>query len=330
MEQEKDKLEQFEGGIETGGQNDFAQNDFELEQSGDVEVHEKIEPQEHIIIADPQIKEIMREALETIDPDGKVALIFAEHIDSSAQRRSDALGLSYIKELAEKSEIVIVAGWMLPSDYANNPIWHAGMAFPNVYFVRLPFAFSEIEAIVEKAKDGESRPFDPLAIRLLDINKSVNEIATLEHIMNRAIETGGGVLKDWEEKARKIFGDEMSLDEIIERVRHKNGESLSGQMVGEEYPDLCVDIEGTLIQKGEINKDLLQKMAEESKTRPITIWTGGNIESYKKILRDAGIAYKLVSKYWMRGAKIAKAIDDMPKESFEQIYGVEVEEYIQI
>lgn len=308
------------------------QSDFEVEaELGDIGQKEIKMPAEHVVIANNEsIRKLLGEALGIADPEGSSSIILIEYIDDEVSQMSMSHGLDFVKDLAEKGDIVIISGWQTESSYSKNPIWHAAMAYPNVHFVRLPFALADVRGIIEASKKETSRPEDPLAKRLPDLRKDQDEIQSLEHIMNRMLEAGGSQLIDWENKARKIFGNEITLDEIVQKVRKNNPSSIEGQLAGESYPDLCVDIEGTLIRNGEINLELLEKIKMVKKEQPITIWTGGDIEHYGKILRESGIAYKILSKYWLKGAKVAKAIDDMSEEEFKQKYDVEVEQYIQI
>lgn len=291
---------------------------------------EKRVPKERKIKADEAVLRVLAEHLDMADPEGEVGLVFIEMTDSEEGQRSKCRGLDHALDVALDGQPLIITGWQTEVSYSADPRWHAVMAYPNVTFKRLPFSLTEIPGMVDEAKNGEKRPFDRLAIELTKVDRSVNAIASLEHNLKRAMEGGEETMKEWEKKAREIFGDEMSINDIVRRVYQNDQESVSGLLDGEEFEDLCVDIEGTLIKDGEIDMKLIERMKEESKTRPVTIWTGGDVKAYGKILREAGITFKIASKHWLAGAKVAKAIDDLPEEKFKRMYDVEIGEYIKV
>lgn len=333
----------------------MTEKDFEIYKSGEHTEEGKIEPEilaegqeyeiepekdeanqwetkpkkERRVLADDTIKETLERAMDEIDPEREAALVFIEYVDSEARNRSDARGLDFVKELAETESKVIITGWCRESDYARDPRWHLAMAYPNVEFVRLPFSLKSMKEIMAQF-EGERRPFDQLAIRLAGIKRDMNKVGTLEHNLHHAINGGPEAMEAWEKQARAIFGEELSLDEVIERIKKKDPTSLEGELAGEEFADLCVDVEDTLVQDGVINAELVERMKVASKERPITIWTGGDMKQIEKLLRDAGISFKLASKHWLRGAKVAKAIDNMPQAEFLETYGIEAGEYEQI
>jgi hypothetical protein len=283
-------------------------------------------PRERKVVADKLIASILEQTLNEVDPGGEASIVMIEHLDDEKHTVVEEFDAAL--EIAAEGKPLLVTSFWPEAHHAKDPRWHAVMAYPNVKFVRLPFALSDIGKFLQDKT--EERPFDKLAIRLLDISKDVQEIGILAHDLNYALRGEKGGMETWEGRAREVFGQEMTLEEIIERVSNNNSESVEQPLEGEEFPDLCFDIEGTLIQNGEINKDLLQKMIEESKTRPITIWTGGDIKQYEPILRKAGVKYKIASKHWFKGATVSESFDDEPKEEFERKYGANVKKYNQI
>jgi hypothetical protein len=64
--------------------------------------------------------------------------------------------------------------------------------------------------------------------------------------------------------------------------------------------------------------------------RPITIWSGGNLEIARQPLRKEGVPYKLVSKHLLRGASVASVVDDMPADEFFDTYGITYGSYHQV
>lgn len=313
--------------IEEGEQNSNPEVAFEsAPERKEASVVETRAPRERKIVADKLIASILEQTLDEADPEGEASIVMIEHLDDEKHSVVDEFDAAL--EIAAEGNLLLITSFWDEVHHAKDPRWHAIMAYPNVKFVRLPFALSDIEKFLQDKT--EERPFDKLAIRLLDINKDVQEIGILAHDLNYAQRGEKGGMEAWEKRAREVFGQEMTLEEIAERVANNNSESIEQPLEGEEFPDLCVDIEDTLIQNGKINRDLLQKIVEESKTRPITVWTGGDIKYFEPILRKAGVKFKIASKYWFKGAKVSEAIDDETQEEFVRKYGAEVETYNQI
>ena len=94
-----------------------------------------------------------------------------------------------------------------------------------------------------------------------------------------------------------------------------------------------MDIEGTLFtDEGIFREDILAfaELLAMGDQRPITIWTGGDMEAARKLVRGVKISYKLVSKHSLRGATVAIAIDDAPQEAFFKDYSISCGNYRKI
>jgi hypothetical protein len=105
----------------------------------------------------------------------------------------------------------------------------------------------------------------------------------------------------------------------------------NGPFAGRTFPDVCVDVEGTILDpEGQVRSDVLALAQEKASGGPITVWTGGDVQSLSKQLWRAGILYKVVSKQAMRGASVRIAIDDQAEVDFNKAYGVGCEEYVQV
>lgn len=98
----------------------------------------------------------------------------------------------------------------------------------------------------------------------------------------------------------------------------------------EIMPGVFCDVDGTLLFNTTINEEVLGKLKDFSKTKKITLWTGGDKEDAKKRLVAKGIKYPLVGKYTFKGCTVEIVIDDMSRESFEEMYKIYSREYIQV
>ncbi len=243
----------------------------------------------------------------------------------------DVCGLDQALEVAPRGIPVVMLGWMPIHMYIDKfaDKWFAVNGYPNVIFLLMLATSQEVLAAVEEVEAG-NRSSDPLAIALLGMSQTNSDIGRLDHDISSALRDAERMVQ-WEKKAKEIFGDK-SREELIavvteaSRTRH-----VSGKFAGQGFPDVCVDIEGTLLTPdGEIRSEVLALAQEKAQGGPITVWTGGNIHKLTRQLRSAGILYKIASKETMRGAAVAVVIDNEPAEKFVADYGVEFEEYIQV
>jgi hypothetical protein len=144
--------------------------------------------------------------------------------------------------------------------------------------------------------------------------------------MNHALQSDEG-RNAWLSRARKGLG-EHSDEELIQMVQDRKY-SESGPLSGRHFPDVCVDVEGTLIDvEGNIRKDVVQKVKDLSQGRPVTIWTGGDIQVIGKMIRKLGLEWKLASKYSLSGATVYAIIDDLDQGEFAKTYNVDCDVYI--
>lgn len=100
------------------------------------------------------------------------------------------------------------------------------------------------------------------------------------------------------------------------------------RFTGEEFPDLCVDVEGTLLtSRHHLRSHVWNLIETEKSKRPITIWTAGDLTFYAPLLRRLKVPYKLIPKEIMYGTTVAKAIDNMSPSDFSHKFGVNVMDF---
>jgi hypothetical protein len=283
-----------------------------------------------IIADDGPLGTFMEQAFAALgDRDG--VIVFVERAVKGGFRQ-DLVGLNDALDHAPSGMPIVMLAWQSPFMIADDPRLHAALGYSNVVFRRLPEGIVEVMAAVEEAAERKRIP-DPLAIALLTAENAKRDVQILQHDLHSAETNGGERMALWEERARGVFGDKPQA-ELIKAVKQaRQDDIVAGQFAGKTFPDVCIDVEGTLFTtEGEFREDVLTRAQElaSAEGRPITIWTGGDLEAAKKMVRKAGIPHKLASKHLFRGATIGIAFDDMPHEAFSETYGVGYGNYQQV
>jgi hypothetical protein len=258
-------------------------------------------------------------------------IVFVEHAVKRGFR-SELHGLDDTLAHAPSGVPVVMLAWQSLFMMADDSRLHAALGYSNVVFRRLPEGIVEVMAAVEEATERKRIP-DPLAITLLTAENSKRDVQILQHDLHSAETNGGERMALWEERARTVFGDKPQAELIEAAKQARQDDVVAGQFAGRTFPDVCIDVEGTLFTtKSEFREDTLIRAKElaSAEGRPITIWTGGDLEAAKKMVRKAGIPYKLASKHLFRGATIGVAFDDMPHEAFSETYGIGYGNYQQV
>lgn len=245
--------------------------------------------------------------------------------------RQEIHGLETALEVAPTGIPVVMLGWLTPAMYIDKKAdeWFAANGYPNVIFVRLPATSEEVLAAIEKVEAG-NRPGDPLAIALLGVAKQNSTISILHHDISSA-KHDTNRMAQWEKKAKEIFGDK-GQEELISLVTEATRDRcISGKFAGQEFPDVCIDVEGTILTSdGQVHHEVLVLAEEKANGGPITVWTGGDVYRLSERLRKAGVLYKIVPKSLMEGAKVRVIIDDILESAFQREHGVGCDEYIQV
>lgn len=243
--------------------------------------------------------------------------------------RQDVVGLDIALEVASEGLPVVMLGWMTPKMYIERKSdkWYAAMGYQNVVFRRLPPTADDVRSALEEVKTN-ARQGDLLAIALLTAKQTEDTIGVLLHDLGYA-QSDVNRMAQWASRARKIFGDKThgELISLVENTK-RNFES---QFVGQVFPDVCVDVEGTLIASdGSFRSEVLTLAEEKANGGPITIWTGGDVSALTTQLRHNDVFYKVVSKHAMRGATVRVVIDDLTPDQFKDDYGIGCQEYIRV
>lgn len=287
---------------------------------------EKLPSKKGQVIADQPIKQSLELMLEAYGLQN-INIVMVEQRKNGALNQNIGLKDAF---LLETDQPIILAAWQPEYALAENPYFHAVLNRPNVIFVRLPFSGEQLSQILEKKND---RLHDQLALDILETVEYENAISRLKHDLPHFL---AGRLdekrqQEFKNQAIATFGD-LPENELIEKINAASVEKTDSGLAGNSYPDLCVDIEGTLLdENNKLRLEVLELIEEMKKERPITVWTGGDRKALAtRVHLQRGLPYKVVSKHALQGAKVAIAIDDLTKEEFEQLYGVKVDKYINI
>lgn len=127
------------------------------------------------------------------------------------------------------------------------------------------------------------------------------------------------------ERARKQIGLKGSDDEIVQVVMNTTSVIKPSEYM--QVNGVGIDWEGTLFQNGVFMQDRLNEVKSEATQDniPLMIWTGGDVDSVYRILKQNGIVdVDVAAKQDCAGLEIPLAFDDEEKTILEKIYGFKI------
>lgn len=232
--------------------------------------------------------------------------------------------LDRILEMAKEGKPIVMTSIEGEKRLANNLRWQGAMGYPNVAFCdALQLGAKVADSFMEA--EEQKRPKDELAIELAHFDIQQDEMGHLKHDLPHVL-SGRMDKEGWMDKAKRIFGD-IPFEELTVKVRETEGKYLPALFEGRDLPGLFADVEGTIIQGGQINTGLLDELKKRSGEKPVTVWTDGDIEQYQRVLREEGILWKILPKQIFRGATVEEAYDDLSQEDFETRHNIKTELY---
>jgi hypothetical protein len=199
-----------------------------------------------------------------------------------------------------------------------------------VGFIQFPFELVALRQLYDKLLAGED--IENPAVRLvIEAEERRRLIGILLHDMHpRKPQTSIRPAMERAERELGISGSEEEVRAQLEALRNAKtlvGDSARGQLM----PGVFCDVEGTLVTASEeLNEKVLAQLKEYAKTKPVTLWTGGDLDRVKKLVRSLGVEWPVVSKYDFDGCTVEIAIDDLPKEKFEKDYRISSQKFIQV
>lgn len=241
-------------------------------------------------------------------------------------RLATLVGLNKALEIAPEGKPVIMISIMPEGRLANDPRWQAAMGYPNVVFADAIGIYQALPLKLKEAKEAK-RPKDELAIELVGKKMVQDELVILSHDLYH-VRNGNKDQAPWLERAKKVFGD-LPFEELAQKV--ESGEKPQSSTFSGRYLDgVFCDVEGALVQNGQVNQELKAELETKSQEKPITIWTDGDIKELSPVLRQAGIIWKIVPKCEFAGARVTEAYDDLSPEEFKGKTNIEVLDYHQV
>lgn len=202
----------------------------------------------------------------------------------------------------------------------------------DVGFVKMPIKLVELKKLYDMLVSGK-KIANPAAEAFFGIKTKKNLISILLHDFFHK-DLRPKVL----EKAKKEFGFTGSEADVEKHLRFVQGGSADlaevGKWKSKTFPGVFCDIEGTLFNaglfEGKIKNEVLEMLKKYASSKPVTLWTGGDLEEIKKKLIANEIVYPLVSKYSFKGCKVDVVVDDLPQGHFEERYKIYSRVYIQV
>ncbi len=271
---------------------------------------------------------ILNDELE--NESGELNLVLAEYIGERGSQRTDFNGLDIALSIDPQTAPIIFTSFM-PVEYFLKDKdfqikFNALMAKKRVGFLRLPFTADEL---IKKYKTliNDEKEEDLLAIELNEIatyNKRMGEIQhRVKYRLDNSEEVAWGIT---EVRKLNVSGTDEEVIELIKNFERQHKFTFNGKY----FPGIFCDIENTLMINDQLNQKMLEILRECSSTKPITLWTGGEMGSIQKLLLRNNITWKLVSKNDFAGAEVETAYDDEEFSVFFEKYEVKVREFIQI
>lgn len=198
----------------------------------------------------------------------------------------------------------------------------------DVSFVKIPVQLVELKKLYDILMTGK-KIANPAAEAFFGIKVNQNIINILIHDFYHE-----NLRPKVLEKAKKEFGFTGMEDEVGRQLRLAQGGEADLAEVGKwkdkTFPGVFCDIEGTLFFQGKIKNEVLEMLKKYASSKPVTLWTGGELEEIKKKLIANKIVYPLVSKYSFKGCKVDVVVDDLPQGHFEERYKIYSRVYIQV
>lgn len=267
----------------------------------------------------------------------KCYIVQLEQKTNAYETRQSLAGLEIALEVAKEGVPVIILGFLsheMIVTGSKSVEWFAVMGYPNVEFCRLPATPLEVSSAIVKIQSCD-RFTDPLAIALLGVKQIKNLVGQLRHDISYALRSAEA-MEQWVNNARQLFGEAktqtelLALAEVAEAAKWDT-QLQENQLAGQVFTDVCVDVEGTLLDaEGNLRESVIAFVLEKANGGPITVWTGGDVELLTSKLRSVGVYWKIVSKHAMRNATVRVIIDDQPEVVFVNEYGIACQEYIQV
>jgi len=274
------------------------------------------------VIADKAVQEVLTRLLEKIGIED-IILVHAETASSRMRLAGLDVALTKVNDgrpILVQTFLDLDRGMLIMDER-----YHALRGYPNVGFARLPASATELAGAIEKIAN-QTRPIDPLAIALLGVKDPEETLIILKHDLGHAEKPGDPAkIAEILVRARKagLVDDDETTLKLIRMAITTSLQPFAGQ----QFPDVFCDIEGTLLINGQLNDQVVAYLREQAKTRPITLWTGGDVKAYRQQLSKL-LPWKVVSKWLFSGVSVETVVDDQSQDRLEETYGLKIAQHI--
>ncbi len=285
------------------------------------------------IISDNQEwKNSVQRYLEYVLPELKfekdVLLVDINSKEVSSDKRTDRKGIEIAGKNYDKNTIIILMSFETEESLKESSLEFMGlMSHSNVGFIQLP----DINLVVEEVKRiiaGEKKE-DATAFSLYSFEKKLQVLVGLQHNMGwtSSSQKKAGALKE----AREV-GLEGTDEEIIEQIRNWKRDD-TGYFKDKVLEGIFVDALNTLFDSNwNLNVDVLRKInkLKEKTGKTIFIISDSTPMEVEKAKEKAGLLFKLLSKFALRGAILEIAIDDLSEQEFKERYNITSKVFINV
>lgn len=271
------------------------------------------------------------------DKEGEFFLVSAEYVrPGTNDNMSDFHGLDIALTLNPEESPIIFCSFMPESYFAGDKQlshkFYALMAKNRVGFARIPLTLGQWVAKYEELL-LQTKEEDTLALEINLTTLYEEKMGTIQHRVQSCFRDDTEQSKSqiaWAVNEAKEIGVTGSDEEIALQVQNFKRKPVNSIYAGKYFPGVFCDIEGTLLKDGLINEAVLKTLQSLSISKPITLWTGGDVDSLKTDLIARGITWKLVAKPSFTGAEVESAFDDEEFDVFFEKYQINVRDYTKI
>lgn len=305
-------------------------------QSQENSKQEKVSRNERVIgtfsFNDPDSEGVLRglfsKELDTLDLETLEGLNFVnlETVGEKYKDRAQLEGLEDAQNLIDQnndSKILLFGFTGLDRIRGMKPKIDLVLARKNVRFIRLPFTPQQAIEIF-KSEQTENIDMEKLTeIQDREISGKVGQLIHMIHISSP--DELSNLRPDDAERLPKMIAESKKYfpalqdkrDQEIVQFLFSLRQNVPEVMKGQNIEGVFCDIEGTLFNGEELNRDTLLKLEEfEKEGKRITLWTDGDVTQLQELLEKNNVKYPLKSKIDFAGACAEIVIDNDDNNTF--------------
>lgn len=312
------------------------------------------QPQSKIVIAAPTIKEM--ESMGVIDPSFHLEHFpgMIEWYEQIAEKHPDIRDglesclildpwlynhnafevykgiLGYTKQYPEKR--ILLVSFLSPAELEKSmPGFSKFVQLPQVVgFSRLPTTYEDLEEIFANSSVDDQIAYE------LHHTFVIETLRDVRHVLKRGKPTTDEqklIYAQEIERAREVLGfSKDTPDDMVELSVMNYKDSITKVFMGDLDGVYC-DVDGTLLRHdGSFNEEVWNIVLKyEAEGKPVSIWTGGDVEdAIRRLASTPAAGYPVLSKIDFAGAKAEIIIDNEFEHTLEVEMGITAETFIQI